>query len=181
MGSDISHDDNVPHDAPYTKLRYRSFKAYIGSYLSSVLNLQDACAPTFTLISCHSLIHLKAGRCFLGFVCSLPSFSYTRTNIAIFLKFISALWHWGNLCPNSEKGQRGNMCLVQWWHGPSDWSWVGIQRCHNWLTSPFYDTERPQIACMWFGEICLFCCLPPLPQLSCSILPTMCEPSTGVG
>ena len=40
MGSDISHDDNVSHDAPYTKIRYRSFKAYIGTYLSSVLNLQ---------------------------------------------------------------------------------------------------------------------------------------------
>ena len=40
-------------------------------------------------------------------------------------------------------------------------------------------TQRLQMARTWFGGVCSCCCLPPLPQFTCSILATTCKPFAG--
>ena len=41
----------------------------------------------------------------------------------------------------------------------------------RWTEAPI-STEPELMVGMWFGEFCSCCCLPLLPQLACSILPT---------
>ena len=105
--------------------------------------------------------------------CPLPKFcplSFTGHWLSFSMLFYLAwLFAAASSWPGSPRGR------VRCWPTPAaspSRSEIGSKK---WLMNELLlirYTEPKKSLCTWFGEFCSCCCLPLLPQLACSILPT---------
>ena len=124
--------------------------------------------PAFVAMSCH--LYSKRGILLPGKV-DLPQLPPCPQIISLFVPhWIHSLsgvsrvsWHFGRRsCWKSGLRPTSQIKAVQ-----------SPRLGSVWGASLSWDMYRAgKSLCLWFGKFCSCCCLPPLPQLACSILPT---------
>ena len=70
------------------------------------------------------------------------------------------------------------MILISWYTTITSYIHFGLKSLKSNLIGHSL-TGLGNNACAWFGEVCLCCCLPHLPQLACNILVTIYKPERG--